>query len=41
MSSQIAGVQPKIKEISPLAVYIHCFAHSLTFRLLPHVMFRK
>ena len=29
MSSEIAGVQAKIKEISPLAVYTHCFVHSL------------
>ena len=33
MSSQIAGVQAKIKEISPLAVYTHCFAHSLNLSI--------
>ena len=27
MSSEIAGVQAKIKEISPLALYTHCFSH--------------
>ena len=27
MSSEIAGVQAKIKGISPLAVYTHCYAH--------------
>lgn len=29
MSSEIAGVQAKIKEISPLAIYTHCYAHCL------------
>ena len=33
MSSEIAGIQAKIKEISPLAVYTHCFAHSLNLSI--------
>ncbi len=33
MSSEIAGVQAKIKEISPLAVYTHYFAHSLNLSI--------
>ena len=33
MSSKIAGVQAKIKEVSPLALYTHCFAHSLNLSI--------
>ncbi len=29
MSSDIAGVQAKLKEISPLALYTHCYFHCL------------
>ncbi len=29
MSSDIAGVQAKLKEISPLALYTHCYSHCL------------
>ena len=29
MFSAVAGVQAKIKEIIPLAVYTHCYSHSL------------
>ena len=29
MSSELAGVQAKIKEVSPLALYIHCYSHCL------------
>ena len=41
MSSQIAGVQATMKEISPLAGTLIALHTLLTFRLLPHVMFRK
>lgn len=33
MSSEIAGVQAKIKEISPLALYTHCYAHTLNLSI--------
>ena len=33
MSSEKAGVQAKIKEISPLAVYTHCYAHCLNLSI--------
>jgi hypothetical protein len=33
MSSEKAGVQAKIKEISPLALYTHCFVHSLNLSI--------
>ena len=33
MVSEIAGVQAKIKEISPLAVYTHCYAHCLNLSI--------
>ena len=33
MSSEIAGVQAKIKGISPLAVYTHCYAHCLNLSI--------
>ena len=33
MSSEVAGVQAKIKEISPLAVYTHCYSHSLNLSI--------
>lgn len=33
MSSEKAGVQAKIKEISPLALYTHCYAHSLNLSI--------
>ncbi len=29
MSSNIAGVQAMIKEVSPLALYTHCYSHCL------------
>ena len=33
MSSEIAGVQAKIKELSPLALYTHCFSHCLNLSI--------
>ncbi|KAL5514919.1 hypothetical protein EMCRGX_G000003 [Ephydatia muelleri] len=33
MSSEKAGVQAKIKEVSPLAFYIHCYCHCLNLSL--------
>ena len=33
MSSSIAGVQAKIKEKSPLALYTHCFSHCLNLSI--------
>ena len=33
MSSDIAGVQAKIKEISPLASYTHCYSHCLNLSI--------
>ena len=33
MSSARAGVQAKIKEISPLAIYTHCFSHCLNLAI--------
>ena len=33
MSSDKAGVQAKVKEISPLAVYTHCYAHCLNLSI--------
>ena len=33
MSSEIAGVQAKIKEIALLAVYTHCYSHCLNLPL--------
>ena len=33
MSFEKAGVQAKIKEISPLAVYTHCYAHCLNLSI--------
>ena len=33
MSSEKVGVQAKIKEISPLAVYTHCYAHCLNLSI--------
>ncbi len=33
MSSEKAGVQAKIKEISPLALYTHCYAHTLNLSI--------
>ena len=29
MSGEVGGVQAKIKEISPLAIYTHCYSGSL------------
>ena len=33
MSSEIAGVQAKIKEVSPLALYTHCYSHCLNLSI--------
>ena len=33
MASDIAGIQAKIKDISPLAVYTHCYAHCLNLSI--------
>ena len=33
MVSEIANVQAIIKEVSPLAVYTHCYAHCLNFSI--------
>lgn len=33
MSSEMAGVQAKIKDISPLALYTHCFSHCLNLSI--------
>ena len=29
MSGNIFGVQQRVKEVAPYAVYIHCYAHTL------------
>ena len=33
MSSEIAGVQAKIKETAPLAIFTHCFSHCLNLSI--------
>lgn len=33
MSGNISGVQKRVKEIAPYAVYIHCYAHTLNLAL--------
>ena len=33
MSSKIAGVQAKIREVSPLALYTHCYCHCLNLSI--------
>lgn len=33
MSSDKAGVQAKIKEVSPMALYTHCYSHYFSFEL--------
>ena len=33
MSSEMAGVQAKIKEVSPQAVYTHCYSHCLNLAI--------
>lgn len=33
MSSDKAGVQAKIKEVSPMALYTHCYSHSLNLSI--------
>ena len=38
MSSDKAGVQAKIKEVSPMALYTHCYSHS---PLLHHIKFKR
>jgi len=34
MSGKISGIQQRIKEHAPMAVYIHCYAHCLNFVLV-------
>ena len=33
MSSEVAGVKAKIKEIAPLAIYTHCYSHCLNLTI--------
>eukprot|EP00118_Oscarella_pearsei_P012309 m.89762 g.89762 ORF g.89762 m.89762 type:complete len:65 (+) comp36624_c0_seq4:1612-1806(+) len=33
MSSAIRGVQARIKQVSPLAVYTHCYCHCLNLSI--------
>ena len=33
MSGEVGGVQAKIKEISPLAIYTHCYSHCLNLSI--------
>lgn len=33
MSSNIAGVQAKVREVSPLALYTHCYSHCLNLSI--------
>ena len=33
MSSEVSGVQAKIKEIVPLAIYTHCYSHCLNLTI--------
>ena len=33
MSSDKAGVQAKIKEVSPIALYTHCYSHCLNLSI--------
>ena len=37
MSGKIGGLQAKVKEISPNALYIHCCAHNLNLNLIDSV----
>ena len=34
MSGNISGVQQRMKEVAPYAVYIHCYAHTLNLALV-------
>ena len=34
MSGQLNGLQAKIKEVAPQAVFVHCYAHVLNLALL-------
>ena len=34
MSGMCSGVQQRLKEVSPCAVYIHCYAHKLNLALV-------
>ena len=34
MSGSCSGVQPRLKEVSPCAIYIHCYAHKLNLALV-------
>ena len=33
MSGVFSGVKSRVKEVQPLAVYVHCYAHSLNLVL--------
>ena len=33
MSSDKAGVQTKIREVSPIALYTHCYSHCLNLSI--------
>ena len=37
MSGRCSGVQKKIKEVAPQAIYIHCYAHTLNLVLVDAV----
>lgn len=37
MSGRFSGLQSKIKDISPLALYIHCCAHNLNLVLIDSI----
>ena len=41
MSSVRAGVHAKIKEISPLAIYTHCFSHCLNLAIAASCKFQE
>lgn len=37
MSGQCSGVQKRIREVAPHAIYIHCYAHTLNLVLVDSV----
>ena len=37
MSGQCSGVQKRIRELAPHAIYIHCYAHTLNLVLVDSV----
>ena len=41
MSGMCSGVQQRLKEVSPCAVYIHCYAHKLNLALVDCVKSNK